>query len=83
MTTLTSTSSIPSFGEVLSRKIREGNREEEKHLKKEPFLDWLAHETTSEREAIEPMEQQLTYSECRFIVRDMLEGQLGRQFILI
>jgi hypothetical protein len=52
-------------------------------LKKEPFLDWLAHETTSEREAIEPMEQQLTYSECRFIVRDIPEGQLGRQFSLI
>jgi hypothetical protein len=28
MTTSTSTSSIPSFGEVLGRKIREGNREE-------------------------------------------------------
>jgi hypothetical protein len=57
--------------------------QEQGHLKKEPFLDWLAHETTSEREPITRMEQQLTYSECRFIVRDIPEGQLGRQFSLI
>jgi hypothetical protein len=32
---------------------------------------------------MERMEQQFTCSECRFIVRDILEVQLGGQLILI